>query len=291
MAAATTHTIDASGCTLTYDVHGDPTTDVPLFMLASPMDAAGFVTLRTYFEDRPVITYDPRGAGRSPRTDGADENQVLEHADDIRLILDALDVRQVDVFASSGGATNMLALLGQGPAPLRTVVAHEPPMAAYLPDRDTLVATAAKIRELYYRDGLGPAIAKFLDVTMLTGPLPDDFAEQPPSDPATFGLPTEDDGSRDDPMVGLNMRTTLSFEPDLEALRKTSTRLVIAFGQESREEMTGRAPRAVAEQLGLPATEFPSHHAGFLGGEYGQSGEPEAFAARLREVLDEPADA
>jgi hypothetical protein len=32
---------------------------------------------------------------------------------------------------------------------------------------------------------------------------------------------------------------------------------------------------------------FPSGHSGFLGGEYGQHGEPDAFAARLREVLAE----
>jgi hypothetical protein len=32
---------------------------------------------------------------------------------------------------------------------------------------------------------------------------------------------------------------------------------------------------------------FPSHHAGFLGGEYGQTGEPEAFATTLRGVLGE----
>ena len=31
---------------------------------------------------------------------------------------------------------------------------------------------------------------------------------------------------------------------------------------------------------------FPSNHGGFLGGEYGQSGDPDAFAAKLREVLD-----
>jgi hypothetical protein len=30
---------------------------------------------------------------------------------------------------------------------------------------------------------------------------------------------------------------------------------------------------------------FPSDHGGFLGGEYGQMGEPDAFAAKLREVL------
>ena len=36
----------------------------------------------------------------------------------------------------------------------------------------------------------------------------------------------------------------------------------------------------------MELTEFPSHHGGFLGGEFGQAGQPEAFAARLHEVLD-----
>ena len=50
--------------------------------------------------------------------------------------------------------------------------------------------------------------------------------------------------------------------------------------------LTGRTAAAVAALLGQPLTEFPSHHGGFLGGDGGYPGEPEAFAARLREVLD-----
>jgi hypothetical protein len=42
---------------------------------------------------------------------------------------------------------------------------------------------------------------------------------------------------------------------------------------------------AIAEQLGEDAVIFPSHHAGFLGGEFGQQGDPDAFAAALRRVL------
>jgi len=41
--------------------------------------------------------------------------------------------------------------------------------------------------------------------------------------------------------------------------------------------------------LARQATVFPSHHGGFLGGEFGDGGQPEAFARRLREVLDEDA--
>jgi hypothetical protein len=50
--------------------------------------------------------------------------------------------------------------------------------------------------------------------------------------------------------------------------------------------LTGRASVAVAELLGQQATVFPSHHGGFLDGEFGYAGRPEAFARKLREVLD-----
>ncbi len=49
--------------------------------------------------------------------------------------------------------------------------------------------------------------------------------------------------------------------------------------------MAHRGAEAVAERLGTTAVTFPSDHGGFLGGEYGQAGEPDAFAAKLREVL------
>ena len=48
--------------------------------------------------------------------------------------------------------------------------------------------------------------------------------------------------------------------------------------------MANRGAYAVAEQL-APSRRLSSGHGGFLGGEYGQAGEPEAFSAKLREVL------
>jgi hypothetical protein len=49
--------------------------------------------------------------------------------------------------------------------------------------------------------------------------------------------------------------------------------------------MAHRGGEGVAERLGTKPVMFPSNHAGFLGGEYGQRGDPDAFAAKLREVL------
>ena len=288
MRTITTRTLDAPGATITYDVHGDPAdarVDRPvLVMVASPMEALGFSSLALHVADRPVVTYDPRGVGRSTRTDDATESTPEQHGDDIRRVIEALGVPTVDVLASSGGAVNCLALVAAHPDLVRTLVAHEPPMAAFLPDRDEVLAANADIGETYQRAGFGPAMAKFLRVAMHQGPFSSSVSEPDP-DPAAFGLPTDDDGSRDDPLLGQNNRTCVPYEPDLAALT-AATRIVVAAGVESAETMTGRAAAGLATALGVELTVCPSHHGGFLGGEFGQQGRPEAFAARLREVLD-----
>jgi hypothetical protein len=102
-----------------------------------------------------------------------------------------------------------------------------------------------------------------------------------------FGLPTGDDGSRTDPLLGQNLISCSTYEPDIEALRAAKTNIIIAAGAESEGQLASRAAYAVAERLGTEPVIFPSGHGGFLGGEYGQTGQPDAFAAKLREVLVE----
>jgi hypothetical protein len=73
MTEATTHTIDAPGAVLTYDVRSGSDADkTPLLMVASPMVVAGFTTLADHFTDRTVVTYDPRQSERSRLTSDAD---------------------------------------------------------------------------------------------------------------------------------------------------------------------------------------------------------------------------
>src|SRR2546427_792140 len=99
-----THTLDVPGAVLTYDVRSnDASTEPVLLIIGSPMGAAGFVTLAGHFADRTVVTYDPRGAERSKRTDDAAESTPDEHADDLHRLISALDAGPVDIFASSGG--------------------------------------------------------------------------------------------------------------------------------------------------------------------------------------------
>jgi pimeloyl-ACP methyl ester carboxylesterase len=286
MSEPRTQTLDVPGASLRYDIRDaeGQTTEPVLLMTALPMDASGFATLAGHFRDRTVVTYDPRGVGRSERTDGAAGSTPEEHADDLHRLISVLDAGPVEIFASSGGAVNALVLVARHPEQVRTLVAHEPPAAGVLPDREEALAAVEDISETYQRDGFGPAMAKFLVLSSLKGPIPADFADQP-ANPAAFGLPTEDDGARDDPMFGQSMAVTTHHEHDFEALRAASTRIVIGAGAESEGEMAHRAALAVAERLGTEAVIFPSHHGGFLGGEFGYAGEPDAFAAKLREVL------
>jgi pimeloyl-ACP methyl ester carboxylesterase len=286
MTEMTTHTLDVPGATLTYDIRANATSTEPVLMIiGSPMGADGFGTLASHFADRTVVTYDPRGSGRSTKPEPTSESTPAQHADDLHRIISALDAQPVDLFASSGGAVNALALVARHPDQVRTLVAHEPPAFAVLPDREEALAGARAIHETYLQRGFGPAMAQFIALASIEGPIPADFANQPAPDPAMFGLPTEDDGSRADPLVGQNMVSGSSFQPDFDALRAATTRVVIAVGEESAKAMAGRAGIAIAERLGTPAVVFPGGHDGFLGGEYGRTGKPDAFAAKLHEVL------
>jgi pimeloyl-ACP methyl ester carboxylesterase len=282
----TTFTLEVPGAVLTYDVRRkEGSTEPVLLIIGSPMGAAGFMTLADHFADRTVVTYDPRSADRSQRTDGATETKVEEHADDLHRLIEELDAAPVDLFASSGGAVNALALVATHPEDVRTLVAHEPPSATVLPDRDAILAACRDIHETYLRSGLGPAMAKFIALVSMSGPIPSDYLGRQAPDPAMFGLPTADDGSRTDPLVGQNMPSCNAYEHDFDALRAASTRIVLGVGEESGQVMAGRAATAVAERLGQSPVTFPGGHDGFLGGEYSRTGKPDEFAARLRDVL------
>jgi hypothetical protein len=130
-------------------------------------------------------------------------------------------------------------------------------------------------------------MAAFMAMTSWPGEFTDEYFAQPAADPTAFGMPTEDDGSRDSPLLSDRSWAITSYRPDVDALVAAPTRIVIAVGEESRNTFTGRTTMATGELLGQQATVFPSHHGGFLGGESEYAGQPEAFARKLRDVLED----
>ena len=284
----TTNTLETDGASIVYDVRGElPPADgrPPLVLIGQPMDASGFGALSSHFTDRTVVTYDPRGLGRSTRSDGRTDNSPTVQAEDVHALIDALDAGPVDLFASSGGAVTALALVSAYPDDVVTLVAHEPPIITVLPDAEAAKRAQAGFNDVYKEKGRGAGMAAFIAMSSWQGEYTDEYFAQPAPDPAAFGMPAEDDGSRDDPLLSDSSWAITGYEPDADALAAAPTRIVIAVGEESAGTFTARTAEATAALLGQEATVFPSHHGGFMGGEFGYAGQPEAFAKRLREVL------
>jgi pimeloyl-ACP methyl ester carboxylesterase len=284
----TTYTLETPETDLVYDVLG-PLPPAggrqPLLMIGQPMTADGFATLASNLPDRTVVTYDPRGLGRSNRKDGRTDHDPEVQAADVHALIQALGAGPVEMFASSGGAVTALALVAAYPDDVTVLVAHEPPLIPVLPDAAAAERARAGFRDAYEAKGSGAGMAAFIAMASWPGEFTEDYFAQPAADPAAFGLPTEDDGTRDDPLLSDRSWAVSSYRPDVDALAAAPTRVVIAVGEETGNTFTGRTAEATAELLGQEVTVFPSHHGGFAGDEFGYPGQPEAFARRLGDVL------
>jgi pimeloyl-ACP methyl ester carboxylesterase len=283
-----TNTLSVPGAELVYDVHGPlpPADGRPvLLMIGQPMTAEGFGALSAHFTDRTVVTYDPRGLGRSTRSDGSLAHTPQQQAADLHLLIEELGAGPVELFASSGGAVTALELVTAHPGDVVTLVAHEPPINAVLSDAAAVDRARAGFHEAYQARGMGAGMAQFIAMTSWQGEFTEAYFAQPPADPAMFGMPADDDGNRDDPLLSQHSWPISDYRPDVAALTAAPTRIVIAVGEETGDAYTGRTARAMAALLGQEATVFPSHHGGFLGGEFGYAGKPAEFAVKLREVL------
>jgi pimeloyl-ACP methyl ester carboxylesterase len=289
IAMTTMHTLTTADAEIVYDVHGPLSTPGrlrPLFMIGQPMTATVFTTLASHFPKRTVVTYDPRGLGRSTRKDGRVDNSPAVQAEDVHAVIEALGTGPVEMFASSGGAVTALALVATYPTDVLTLVAHEPPLIPVLPDAEAAERARAGVRDAYEANGSSAGMAAFIAMTSWRGEFTAEYFAQPTADPVGVGMPT-DDGSRDDPLLSERSWAVSSYRPDVDALAAAPTHVLIGVGEESLNTFTGRTSAATAALLDQEPTVFPSHHGGFLGPEFGYPGQPEAFARKLREVLGE----
>jgi pimeloyl-ACP methyl ester carboxylesterase len=289
-----THTLALPDVDLVYDVHGPvpPADGRPLlFMIGQPMCADGFADLAAQFPDRTVVTYDPRGLGRSSvRRDQRNDQLPEDQAADLHALKEHLaPAEPVDVFGSSGGAVAGLTWVARFPEDIATLVAHEPPSTWLLPDADAADRAFRAVRDVYQAGGQGRGMAQFIALTMWPGEFTDAYFDEPPADPAMFGMSTEDDGTRDDMLLSDRSGTVTTYRYALDAVKAASARVVVGVAEESGDTFTGRTARGLAARLGQEAVVFPSHHGGFVGGgpENPYAGKPVEFGVTLRRVLDE----
>ncbi|MCO7218446.1 alpha/beta fold hydrolase [Klenkia sp. PcliD-1-E] len=261
----TTHTIDAPGAVLSYEVLGSGPV---LALIGHPMPADGFRPLAQQLAgSHTVVLHDPRGTGDSTMTDPTEPPDVATLADDLSRVLAAVTTEPADVFGSSGGGITALELAATHPEQVRTVVAHEPPLITYLDDAAEQRANAGQVQQVYRDQGLFPAMGLFAQQNGFAPP-PGAPAPPPPSE--------ADQRSMTRLVLGLG---TL-IEHRVGALPEGQ--VAVGVGAWSGGAMTGRTSRAVAAEHGLPLLIFPGGHGGF---HPGQGGDPVAFAAALTDAI------
>ena len=101
------------------------------------------------------------------------------------------------------------------PDDVTTLVAHEPPLIPVLRDASLAERARAEVRDVYEAKGWGAGMAAFIAMTSWPGEYTEDYFAQPAPDPAAFGMPTHDDGSRDDPLLSDRSWAVSDYRPDV----------------------------------------------------------------------------
>jgi pimeloyl-ACP methyl ester carboxylesterase len=247
----------------------------PLLLILQGGDgtAEGMDAMTDRLVDRhQILTYDRRGLARSPLDDAsAAARELATHADDAAWLLASLTREPALVFGASIGALIGLELLARHPEQVRALVAHEPPATELLPDaeRDAADADRREVLDVYEREGVLPALRKAMAGMSLEEWEP---GAAPPAP---------------SPERAVNLRFWLEHDApaalrhrlDLDALAPLADRVVPAAGAGSRTLFTGGCAEQLAARLGQALVELPGGHNGFVT-------HPNAFGARLGEVLD-----
>jgi pimeloyl-ACP methyl ester carboxylesterase len=263
--------LPVSGARLYYQVRGSG--PVLLMMSGGHGDADSFKGIAEHLgEQYTVVSYDRRGYARSPLDDPDEVQQVATHADDAASLLARFGQEPAQVFANSAGALVALDLATRHAHLVSTLVAHEPPALHLLPagerpqPPEDLIATMR-------RDGPGVAMEGF---RALIGVTHDDH--EPGVDPAQQRSPRAAANARF--FLGHELAMLNRYTPDIAALRAGPTRIVPAGGRTGQDQFPYRCAVALARQLGVSIVDFPGGHAGFVS-------HPTAFAAQVRQVLDD----
>ena len=273
-----TATLKVPGADLYYEVRGAG--PVLVMMPGGPADAWAFRDIAGILASNyTVVTYDPRGLSHSKLESPLEKELIVQvFADDVHRLLAAVAGNDKGfVFASSGGATISLELAARHAEELDTLVVHEPPSPSLQPDPDHVWAGMKEVVETYRKGDAGAAMQKFAALIRLRD-------QGPP--PAPEGEPTPE---MREAMAQMQrnmdlfftdyMEAIADYEPDFDALKIASCRIVAAVGDESRGELAHDGGLGLAKRLKTRAVVFPGAHAGF-------DSHSAKFAVKLREVLE-----
>jgi pimeloyl-ACP methyl ester carboxylesterase len=273
-----TRSVEVPGASLYVEVRGSG--PVLLCISGGPTDAGMFSDLAGRLADRyTVVSYDQRGHSRSVLQGEPEDIPVALHAEDAAAILGAVGGEPAYIYGNSGGGTIGLELVARHPGLVRTLVAHETFLMELLPDAARFRSAFDDISQAYRAEGVFAAMGKFGALVEEGGPKYSEEMQQTPQTPEAqemFGRMT----GNFDLFIAHELQLNGGYVPDVDALRSGSTRIVSAAGETSGEQAARRSAVALAERLDIPVTYLPGAHGGW-------GSDPQEFAERLHEVLQE----
>lgn len=285
-AAWETYDLKVSGATVYVTAKG--TGPTLLIIPGAPADVGVFTGIGDILARRfRTVMFELRGLSRS-RLDGeAVDLAPADFADDAAVVLDAFGTGPAFVLGCSGGGIVGLDLVTRYPGKVSVLIAHEPPIATVLPNGAEWIAFFDDVHETYTTSGAGVAMAQFIaSFGHYAGPEADPSLGEPPAFPQPdFSQMSPGEleffqrmGKNSEFFISHIIRETPRFRPNVEELKASTTRIVIAIGEESVGQMPHNAARQLADSLGIGTVAFPGDHQGF-------GTHTDAWAASVERVL------
>ena len=249
------HRLPVDGGELHVELRGDGPT---LVLHGAPMTAHAFAPVaEALCVDHTVITIDPRGLGRSSVDDRSRDVDVDTRADDVAHVIQAFAPGAGIVFGSSGGAVSALSIVARHPSLVTAVVAHEPPVAMLLDDRDEIRVDTDRMIATYRSGDRVGYWRQFLDSAGIA--MPDDLFDRYFAHPPT-GRDLDDERFAVEHME----RATTFWGPPVERLASTPVPIVVGIGERSTGQLCDRTSHALCSVIGAEPVIFPGDHTGFI---------------------------
>ncbi len=273
MSSTRTRTVRVPGARLHCEVSGSG--PVLLLIAGAAADARAMAGLATRLSAKYLaVTYDMRGLSRSVLDGPAEDVGIEVLADDAHRILTAFSPEPAYVLGSSGGGLVGLERTARHPEQVRVLIAHEPAAMALLPYSQQWQDFVDELEDLHRRFGAGAAMARFLDgIEAVPGPgtsrigrlrpqAAGQLSDESRMSPRTRALLRRSQANLDH-FFAHQLRPAAGYLPDIDALARASSRIVIGVGMASGGQAPQVAAREVARRLGVDVVDFPGDHQGF----------------------------
>lgn len=197
-----------------------------------------------------VITYDRRGSSRST-VEGEASYDLEAQSEDVKAILDALDITQVTIAGASAGGIIGHYFMIKYPERVKKLIMYEPPLLALtMKDENSQKEWVDMMKDYITRGKLNKALYEFA----LSIGSTDTRAPQKPEDVAKREM------ANFYHFLQHEFDVFIDYFPDVEKSKELSEKLIIAVGESSGDAPYPTAAKKFAKLLDKQVLYYPGYH-------------------------------